>query len=271
MADLLTVGRCGAALRTPEETHADLYPKRGAAAKVLAVLAAFNAPGGAISLAELADRSGLPKSTAHRMLSFLRDADFVESVEGQYFLSAKVSTLAEGTPAGLSPGERACLMPFLAELYELTHEVVQLTVRSGTSVQVVERIHGHRSARLAVQRGETQPLHRTAAGKVFLSGRAETPSERCSREQSRPSFVQELASVRATGIAFERGEWRPEVCGVAAAVRDARLEVVAAISIIGPTGRFRPEAVAPHLHKIAQVAGRELAAATRARVNDVAS
>ncbi|GAA3677829.1 IclR family transcriptional regulator [Lentzea roselyniae] len=258
MTDLLAAERRPEVpLKRVSPDVAESRERKGAATKVLAVLEAFSAQGGSISLAELTDRTGLPKSTAHRMLCFLRDAEFVESINGHYYLSNKVSMLSAGQPTALSPGVRARLMPYLAELYELTHEVVQLIVRAGSSVHVIERIHGYRAMGIAVQRGDSQPLHRTAAGKVLVADSGWWGPG------SQEILAKELMTVRATGIAYERGELQAGICGVAAAVRGPKLEPVAAISVIGPSGRFRPEAVAPHVRRIAQIASREVNAAFR--------
>lgn len=255
-------------------------PRQGAAAKVLAVLEAFSAQGGVTTLAQLTKRSGLPRSTAYRMLTYLRDAGFADFENGHFRLSGKVSLLSAGRPTEVTPQARTILMPFLVELYELTHELVQLVVPAGNSGHVVERVHSYRSTSLAVERGEVQPLHRTAAGKVLIAHR-ERDGEGHSPDQTdlwqveeprRTAFAHELSSARVSGVAYERGDWRSDVVGVAVAVRGAKQEVLASITVVGPAGQFRPEAVAPHLRRIGQFATRELQGVRRpGRQDSIAS
>ena len=50
----------------------------------------------------------------------------------------------------------------------------------------------------------------------------------------------ELSRIRDQGYALNRGEWREQVCGVAAPIRDVSGEVIAAIGISGPAERLKP-------------------------------
>lgn len=71
------------------ESEDDSRDGRGAAAKVLSMLKAFGATEGAVSLAELMRHTQLPKSTAHRMIGFLKSAGLVEMTDGRYALSSR--------------------------------------------------------------------------------------------------------------------------------------------------------------------------------------
>jgi DNA-binding IclR family transcriptional regulator len=245
-----------------EDIADDERGARGAAAKVLSVLQAFGAYEGAVSLTELTRHTGLPKSTAHRMIGFLRDAGLVEMFDGRFRLTARLAELSTAVP---SRGLGELLLPNLTELYELTREAVHLSVRCGDVVRVVERVHGHRSVGLVSQFRGALPMHCTAPGKVLLAGSDRQVAVEGQLEAHTPATItsgvrlrEELANVRKYGVAFDRGEWSSDITGVAAPVWGPGRVLVGAISVVGPVGRLMPSAVAPRVRKIAEIASREL-------------
>ncbi|WP_434444140.1 IclR family transcriptional regulator [Lentzea sp. E54] len=251
---------------------------RGAATKVLAVLEAFGAYDGPASLAELARHTGLPKSTTHRMVGFLRSAGLVDMADGRFMLTSRVAELSAAVPTDFSRGVREVLLPVLTELYEATHEAVHLTVRCGDVARVVERVHGRRSAGLVTQFRGALPLHCTAAGKILLAGSdgpdtgmpaldAYTPATITSGQR----FREELANVRRYCVAFDRGEWSSGITGVAAPVWGPGRRLMGAVSVVGPFGRLMPDAVAPKVRKVAEIASRELHTVRFLSKQDVAS
>jgi DNA-binding IclR family transcriptional regulator len=60
-------------------------------------------------------------------------------------------------------------LPFMQDLYEATHENIQLAVREGTELVFVERIAGHRSVELVTMVGSRFPLAATGMGRVLLA------------------------------------------------------------------------------------------------------
>lgn len=250
---------------------------RGAASKVLAVLIAFTRHEGSASLAELAQLAQLPKSTTHRMVGFLREAGLVEVDGGRCHLGTQVCDLADAVPARLPARAREVLLACLTDLYDATHEVVQLVVPGSGTAEVAERLHGRKSVDLATRLGMRFPLHCTAAGKIFLAERQTPGSRTWGRDEDGLTLAQftpatitshvelacELARVRATGLAHDRGEWKHGIIGVAAPVLDSGRTAVAAISVMGYAGRLRPQVVAEHVRRIAHLASRELNALGR--------
>jgi DNA-binding IclR family transcriptional regulator len=143
-------------------------------------------------------------------------------------------------------------MPFLQDVYERTHETVHLGVAEGREVVYIAKIGGHRQAASPSRTGGRMPLHCTAIGKVLLAyADADQQHEvlrgplerRTPRTVVAPGVLQrQLTAVLETGVAFEREESTLGLLCVAAPVLDATgTETVAAISITGPVGRFRPE------------------------------
>jgi DNA-binding IclR family transcriptional regulator len=76
----------------------------------------------------------------------------------------KVATLAPR-----SKGLREAALPFLEDLYEVTHENVQIAVLDGAEVVYVERIFDHTATRIAARPGARLPVHVTGVGRVLLA------------------------------------------------------------------------------------------------------
>lgn len=109
--------------------------------RVLAVLGAFSPDRPALSLSDLSRRAGLPLSTTHRIVGELARRGALERQEdGRYRVGLWLWEVASLSPRGM--GLREAAMPFLEDLYEATHENVQLAVLDAPEVVYVERISG---------------------------------------------------------------------------------------------------------------------------------
>src|SRR3954466_12979681 len=105
----------------------DTEPGRSVTSKVLGLLAAFT-PAAPLTLSELARRSGVSLPTAHRRVAELLEWGALErGADGRYRIGLRLWEVASLAPRGLGLREQA--MPFLEDLYEVTHENVQLAVR----------------------------------------------------------------------------------------------------------------------------------------------
>ncbi|WP_406502799.1 IclR family transcriptional regulator [Streptomyces sp. NBC_01602] len=161
-------------------------------------------------------------------------------------------------------------MPFLQDLYERTHETVHLGVLEGHEVVYVAKIGGHRQAKAPSRTGGRMPVHCTAIGKVLLAHAGEdeqvavltAPLERRTPHTViAPGLLRrQLVKAVETGVAYEREESTPGLLCVAAPVLppDGRT-AVAAISVTGPVGRFRPESHANAIRAAATALGSALA------------
>ena len=218
--------------------------------RAVAILRAFGPDEPVLSLAELARRTGIPKATVHRMAADLVDLRLLDRTEIGYRLSGGLFELGMRASAERSLLELA--MPFLQDLYERTHETVHLGVAEGQEVVYVAKIGGHRQVATPSRPGGRMPMHCTAIGKVLLAS-ADPPVRHTvlSRplERRTPHTIvapgllnRQLEGVLERGVAFEREESTVGLLCVAAPVLDAGGQrALAAISVTGPVGRFRPE------------------------------
>lgn len=138
------------------------------ASRVLAVLAAFDDTHRELTLSQIARRSELPTTTAHRLIADLVDWGALQRHEGGGYTIGdrlwRVGTLA-GPPGGL----REVASPFLHDVYATTLATVHLAVRDGSEALYIARLAGHRSVPILSAEGGRTPLHATAVGKILLS------------------------------------------------------------------------------------------------------
>ncbi|MFF5085029.1 IclR family transcriptional regulator [Actinoplanes sp. NPDC000266] len=223
-----------------------------------------------IGVSELSRRSGLTKSTTFRLLGVLQRNGMVERAGSDYRLGRVLHELGGHVYSPANERLGALLTPYLAEIYEMTHETVHLAVLQGTNVLYVNKLFGHRGVRSPSRLGGQVPAYCTGVGKVLLAYDAEA-TEATLRQGLRPVTAHtivdsaelrtHLSQVRRDGVAFDNGEVLDGLTCVAAPIFGPDGRPVAAISVSGPTGRFAPQAHAPALRRACFAAGRALAAA----------
>ncbi|MFC4055531.1 IclR family transcriptional regulator [Actinomadura syzygii] len=223
-----------------------------------------------IGVSELARQTRLTKSTTFRLLGILERNGLVERVDGGYRLSARlfdIGTRVYGPAPGLL---RERLLPYLVDLYDMTHETVHLAVLHRAEVMYVYKLHGHRSARVPSEIGCRRPAYSTGVGKALLAFdhdaaevaaggalAAHTPYTIRDAETLR----RELRRVREHGIAFDRQETVLGLSCVATPIMGPGRRPVAALSVAVADHRFDPARIAPALRRVAHQAARALSAA----------
>ena len=184
-------------------------------------------------LAELCDRTGLPRATAHRLAAGLevhrllaRDGD------GRWRLGPAVSELAGQVNDPLLTASAAVL----PRLREITGESVQLYRRDGSWRICIAAVEPPAGLRDTVPVGARLPMTAGSGAKVLLAY-----SDEATRQAVLPGAKfsdRVLAEVRRRGWAQSAAEREPGVASVSAPVRDARGAVIAAISVSGPIDRI---------------------------------
>ncbi|MET9634121.1 IclR family transcriptional regulator [Lentzea sp. NPDC006480] len=240
---------------------------RAVVEKAFAVLEAWDHRSETLGASELARRTGLPKSTSHRVLGILEAAGVVERLDGSYRLGERLRGITDVVTAGF-PQLREVGLPFMQDLYELTHETVHLAVLDGADAHCVEKIYGHRRSPLRSRVGGVLPAHSTALGKVLLAysglnaqrlvltGPLRRYTANTVTEPMR--LAAELRGTRRAGFAHDLAETHPGVACVAAPVLDETGRAVAALSVSGPVDRFDPPAVVEQLCRAARATARAL-------------
>lgn len=139
-----------------------------AAGKVLAVLATFDRERQSQTLSQIAHHTGLAVSTTHRVVNELAEWGALERADdGTWHVGLRLWEVGTVCPRGQILRDVA--LPFMQDLYEGTHESIQLAVREGTELVVVDGIAGHRSVELPTAAGARFPLAATGMGRVLLA------------------------------------------------------------------------------------------------------
>ncbi|MEY8017269.1 IclR family transcriptional regulator [Mycobacterium servetii] len=184
-------------------------------------------------LAELCERTGLPRATAYRLAAALEVHRLVaRDDDGRWCLGPAVSELATRVHDPLLAAGAAVL----PELRETTGESVQLYRREGTSRVCVAALEPAAGLRDTVPVGARLPMTAGSGAKVLLAH-----SDAATQKSVLPmaKFTDRtLAEVRRRGWAQSVAEREPGVASVSAPVRDGRGVVVAAISVSGPIDRI---------------------------------
>jgi DNA-binding IclR family transcriptional regulator len=184
-------------------------------------------------LAELCDRTGLPRATAHRLAAGLEVHRLLaRDGEGRWRLGPAVSELA----AQVNDPLLAASATVLPRLREITGESVQLYRREGTLRICIAAMEPPAGLRDTVLVGARLPMTAGSGAKVLLAY-----SDDATRAAVLPGAKfsdRTLAEVRRRGWAQSAAEREPGVASVSAPVRDAAGSVVAAISVSGPIDRM---------------------------------
>ncbi|MFC4053461.1 IclR family transcriptional regulator [Actinomadura syzygii] len=216
------------------------------------ILDAFSGPTARLTLEDVARRTGLPRSTAHRILDQLVRQRWLAHHSFGYGLGQRA--LGLGGRDGGHGRVREAAAPLLHELQVTTGLVAHLAVLDGAEVYYLDKLGGRLAASVPSRVGGRAPAHCTALGKAML---AWLEPERVdallgpeiTRLTSRTigeirTLHQELHRIRQRrGLAFERGESFPGIACVAAAIRGPE-GPVAGISLVGDI-RAPLENVAP--------------------------
>lgn len=217
--------------------------------KIGPVLDLFSADRPDWGVSEVAEAIGVPRSSAHALLSSLAETGLLRCrARGRYRLGWRVVELNETLRASVDV--RAVAYPVLRRLAELYGETVHLAVLEKDRVLYVDKLPGSRQLTVAgVRVGARLEPHCSAVGKVLLAHRSTEEVNRflATRPLRRltPATVtdpraltSELAVIRASGIAFDEGEAVADVSCVAVPIRDDLGVVIAALSLTVPASRF---------------------------------
>jgi len=213
--------------------------------RAISVLRALRAEPDGLSLSQLSERTGLPRSTVHRLVTALEVEDFVAAASptGRVRLGPDVLRLGDGGRRDL----RAVLRPVMERIFGDVDETVDLAVLEGDRVRFIDQIPAPHRLRAVSAVGAMFPLHCTANGKAILAlltdreavallpGRLQryTPNTITQRR----ALLRELAQIRDSGVALDREEHTLGISAAGFAVRDAGGQI-AAITVPMPTQRF---------------------------------
>lgn len=195
--------------------------------RALAILNAYQPGEASLSLAELAERTGLYKSTILRLVGTLIQAHCMSRLDdGRYQLGSMLLHWGSLYQSALRLDDH--VLPVLRHLVEETREGASFFTREGNLRVCLFRVDSPRSVRDHVRAGDLLPLDKGAAGRVLVKF----------DEQLTP-----LSKRPASPLVTTVGEREPDIGAVAAPVFGPGGQLRGALAVSGPSTRFDEAAI----------------------------
>ena len=233
------------------ESVADANAAPGGAAAVdraLSLLAAFRAGDLALTLAELAARTQLYKSTVLRLLASLEHARLVQRLDdGRYGLGSEVARLHAIYAASFSLDR--VVLPVLRDLVAATGESAAYHVRQGEARLCLYRVDSPHPIRDHIKAGDLLPMDRGTGARILIAF-----DDRGTRARD-PKDRQLHAKIREQGYFAAVGDRQAEVAGMSAPVFRADGTLAGALTLTMPSHRFDQRWIKPVLEAARRLSG----------------
>lgn len=228
--------------------------------RVVRILETFDSGRPRQSASEIARRSQLPMSTAHRLVAELAEAGLLDrGDDGSVQIGMRLWELT--TRGSRALGLRQVAMPFMTEVQRAVRQHTQLAVRDGDEALFLERLsHPDAGANITRVAGRL-PLHASSSGLVLL---ANAPADDLDRILSAPlramspetvtdpgELRRMLSRVRREGYVVAPGSIEPVSTGIAVPIREPGGTVLAALSAIVPRDHPDPLPIVEVLRRAA--------------------
>ncbi len=234
--------------------------------RAMSLLTAFGPDRTELGVSELSRRSGLAKSTTHRLVGELVRLGLLEPAGPGVRLGMQLFELGQLVPRQRTLKEAA--QPFMEDLREATQNNVHLAVLEGVEVVYVEILRVRDSQPLPSRVGGRMPAHATGVGKAILAHSApEVVKARIEAGLTRRSpytiimpgaLTRELRTIAQSGISYDRQESAVGIVCAAAPVFGPDGTVLAALSVTGRPERLDIERMSPAVRTAALALSRAL-------------
>jgi IclR family transcriptional regulator, KDG regulon repressor len=214
---------------------------------------------------EISERTGLHKSTVHRLLQVLERHRLIEkkAQNGKYCLGLKLFELGSKAVAQLDLRERA--RPYLERLVRETGETAHICVLDGDRMLSIANVESARTLRTPSTVGHRTPLHCTSVGKALLAFLPEDEQSELIKKCELTAYTRhtlkkpaqlkaELKLIRQRGYAMDDEEIEEGLRCIGAPVMDYSGRVIAAMSIAGPAFRLIEERIPAVARSVIQAA-----------------
>lgn len=219
---------------------------------------------GALTVAETAERLGVARSTAHRLLQMLVYRDFATQDEGRTYHAGPVLQLAAHSRSRTAL-LRSASLPHLQRLVDVVGESANLTIRTGADARFIASVESGQSLRVTSREGMVFPAHRTTGGLLLLAeltpeelagvyGAEYDDAEAAADRPDLGRLRAELTRIRKQGFALNQGRSEKGVVAVGVPVRAADGAALAGLSVSMPSVRYDRErlpTLVATLHKAA--------------------
>ena len=212
-------------------------------AKAMELLGVLGRAQGALTLKELSERCGFPKSTVFGLLTTMREYDVIsQTPDGKYALGLRLFELGCLVEKSLDISNVA--KPYMELLSQKTGASVMLSICQGANVITLDQVQPHGNLHVVSSTGARLPIHCTSQGKVFLAYRKRQDAQRLLQRLTLdaftphtltdvPALMQELDAARENGYAIENGEYKIGLRSISAPVFTQSGEVKYTVGVIG--------------------------------------
>ncbi|MED1599837.1 IclR family transcriptional regulator [Alkalihalophilus marmarensis] len=206
-----------------------------------------------LTLNEMVDAAGLPKTSVHRMVTSLEEAGLLQrDGAGSYKLG--LLFLEFGQLVTERMDLRKIALPYMEELRDQIGEAVNLTIKDQLEALYIEKLDTTHPVRLFTKVGRRSPLYAGACSRIILAHMAEEDVESYLQEQKLTAYGNGtitdaaklrdiLSDSRKKGIAISRSELENGTTSVAAPIFDFKGEIAGGLSIAGPSERFSDDKI----------------------------
>jgi DNA-binding IclR family transcriptional regulator len=199
---------------------------------------------GALTVAEIADRLGVARSTAHRLLQMLVYRDFAVQDDRRAYHAGPVLELAAHSRSRTAR-LRVAALPHLHRLVATLQESVNLGVRTGDTARFIASVECEQALRVGSREGMVFPAAQTTAGLLLLA--------------EEPGSDRGLLRIRRQGFVVNEGRSEKGVVAVGIPVREPDGTAVAGLSVSMPSVRY-DRTLLPELVGALQAAARAIEA-----------
>lgn len=237
--------------------------------RALSILEGFSIKEKELGVTEISRRTGLNKSTCFGLIQTLQNRGYLEQnpENGKYKLGLKVFELGQVFEAGLEL--RAIAKPYLQELVNQTKETVHLVLKNKHEAVYVEKVEGPSAISIISQVGNRVNFHCTGVGKAILAFLPEEEVQDVMKKEfisftkntitDRKVLQRQLKDIKQSGYSIDDEEIEIGLRCIAAPIFNHRKEVIAALSISGPTMRVTEERI-PELAELAKETAAKISA-----------
>ncbi|WAZ19900.1 IclR family transcriptional regulator [Streptomyces cinnabarinus] len=227
---------------------------------------------GGATVSRIAERLGVARSTAHRLLAMLVYRDFAVQDEDRVYRAGPVLELAAHSQSLVSR-LRATALPHLHRVVDVLDETANLIIRTGDTARFIASVECHQALRVGSREGMVFPAHRTTAGLLLLAELTDeeldevySPARYHDRPGDRPDLPRlrtELKRLRRNGFAVNQERSERGLVAIGVPVRDRDGTALAGLSVSMPSVRYdahRLQALVAALNATARALERDLAA-----------
>ncbi|MEK4149577.1 IclR family transcriptional regulator [Robertmurraya sp. FSL W8-0741] len=215
---------------------------------LLVVLETISLHPNGITLTEIVRQTNIPKTTVHRIVNTLKNHEFIEVNGLNESYTIGIKTLEIGIKGLMATDVAKASIPLLQELSEEVGETTFLAVYNNTEIIYLYKQEGTNAIGTTAKLGSRRPAYCTGLGRVILAHLPSKEVERnlkgnlkkyTSKTMTDPQEIKELLNeVRRKGYAQDNEEIEEGLTCFAAPIFDHLGNVIAAVSIAGPTQRM---------------------------------